>query len=141
MTPEEALGSYIECLTNLKADNLEKLSIHLSDNVVFKDPFHNVQGIEKMERIFHRLFDAVNSIEYQVLDQAINKDGGYFSWILNGNLAGKLWHIHGVTHVTFDNHLKVSKHIEYWDAASQIYERLPVIGWLLGFFRRRITGA
>jgi hypothetical protein len=139
MTSEEALNRYTKCLASLTANNLGMLSDHVSTDVQFKDPFHSVNGLTKMEGVFRHLFEQVDNLEYKTFDPAMAQNGGFFRWHLRAKLSGKPWSVEGVTYVTFDANQKISQHIEYWDAASQLYERFPIIGSLLAFFRRRIA--
>ena len=93
-----------------------------------------------MQGIFQKLFDKVKVTKFKVINHAINGRVVFFQWELNGNLYGHSWIIEGMTRITFNEKEKVTQHVEYWDAASQIYERFHVIGQLLRFFRRRISG-
>lgn len=34
----------------------------------------------------------------------------------------------------------VLRHRDYWDADSVVYERIPVLGWLVRYVKRRIGG-
>jgi hypothetical protein len=34
---------------------------------------------------------------------------------------------------------RVREHIDHWDAAAQVYERLPLIGGLMRLIRRRFA--
>jgi hypothetical protein len=48
--------------------------------------------------------------------------------------------IDGVSEVAFDEAGKVRSHIDHWDAAGGLYERLPLIGAVLRHLRRRLGG-
>jgi len=37
----------------------------------------------------------------------------------------------GATHLSFDADGKVMRHRDYWDAAEELYARLPVLKWLM----------
>ena len=39
----------------------------------------------------------------------------------------------------FDEAGTLRAHIDHWDAAGQLYEKLPGIGWLLRRIRRRLA--
>jgi hypothetical protein len=41
--------------------------------------------------------------------------------------------------VTVDDQGRVSLHRDYWDAAEELYEKLPVVGALMRWLRRRIA--
>lgn len=141
MTLEESFTRYTSCLASLTAESLDQLEECVGEEVRFKDPFHDLKGITKMQDVFRHLFESVDDLEYTILDPTVSQDGAYFRWHLSAKLSGNPWTVEGVTFVQFDANLNISEHIEYWDAASQLYERFPVIGSLLALLRRRIAAA
>lgn len=140
MTPDDAFRRYRDVLLSLTADNLESLDGVVAPDVRFSDPLHTVTGLSSMKKVFARLFDTAESVVYGIDDWAGSQAAVYFRWTLKANLSGKPWSVTGVTRVTFDEAGRVTDHAEYWDAASQLYERFPIIGSLLRYARRRIAG-
>jgi hypothetical protein len=47
--------------------------------------------------------------------------------------------IHGVTHLCFDTDGLVCLHRDYWDPAEELYERLPIIGSLMRWLKKRLA--
>jgi len=47
--------------------------------------------------------------------------------------------IRGATHVRFVSDGRVAYHRDYWDAAEELYEKLPVLSWLMRWLRRKIA--
>ena len=45
--------------------------------------------------------------------------------------------IRGATHLEFDTDGKVMLHRDYWDAAEELYARLPVLKWLMRALARQ----
>ena len=45
--------------------------------------------------------------------------------------------IRGATHLTFGDDGKVTLHRDYWDAAEELYGRLPVLKWLMRILARQ----
>jgi hypothetical protein len=43
----------------------------------------------------------------------------------------------GGSHLVFDTTGRVTLHRDYWDAAEELYEKLPVVGSLMRWLRRR----
>lgn len=140
MTSDEAFVRYRDILQSLDAETLDRLDDAVAPDVRFKDPFHEVTGPEAMKAVFSRLFATAANIDFVVDDWACRGDSTYFRWTLTAALSGKPWRVTGVTRVSFDAAGRVTDHVEYWDAASQLYERFPVIGSLLRYVRRRIAG-
>jgi hypothetical protein len=44
-----------------------------------------------------------------------------------------------MTEVHFDQSGKVAAHLDHWDAASQLYEHVPLLGGVLRIIRRRLA--
>jgi len=140
MTTADAFDRYKKFLESLTATDVGSLKDHVSEDIRFSDPFHDVQGVDAMASIFDRLFETVTNVQFEVLDHAVDGSLVFFRWRLSANLSGKGWRVEGVTHLTFNAERVVVSHREYWDAASQFYERFPVIGPLLRYLRRRVAG-
>jgi hypothetical protein len=48
--------------------------------------------------------------------------------------------IRGATHIQFARDGRVAHHRDYWDAAEELYEKLPLLGGLMRWIRRRAAG-
>ena len=139
MIPEIAFNKYRLVLEGLKATTLDSLDDVVSPDVHFADPLNEAEDLPKMKAIFAQLFETVTDVHYVIDDVGYSENGAYFRWILSASLSNKPWVVKGVTHVTFDQHSRVIAHVEYWDAASQLYVRFPIIGLLLRYARRRLA--
>jgi hypothetical protein len=47
--------------------------------------------------------------------------------------------IEGATHIVFDAGGAVLLHRDYWDAAEELYEKLPLLGTLMRWLKRRFA--
>ena len=45
--------------------------------------------------------------------------------------------VRGGTHLVFNDEGLVTLHRDYWDAAEELYEKLPVVGGLMRWLKRR----
>lgn len=135
MTQDSTFDAYRVYLETLTAQGISRLSDYVSPDVRFRDPFHDVRGVEEMEAIFSRLFRTVQGINFRVRESRGQGSFYFFRWILTGTLRRKEWTIEGVTLLKLRADGKVESHCEYWDAASQVYEKFPVIGPLLRTLR------
>lgn len=141
MTPQAALELYIHTLERLTGESIDDLDHVCRSDVRFKDPLHDVLGRQAMKKVFAKLFRVAQDVNYFVHDHAVEGQHAFFHWRLEASLSGKPWSVDGITRVTFDELGQVSDHTEYWDAASQLYGRFPIVGTLLRFIRRRIADA
>ena len=71
----------------------------------------------------------------------IASDGpvSFIRWDFTFELRGRPLRIEGVSEVEIDGEGKVARHIDHWDAAGQVYERIPLLGGLLRQVRKRIA--
>ena len=58
------------------------------------------------------------------------------TWRFDCVIRGRLWQIEGSTHLVFGADGRVVEHRDYWDAAEQLYEKLPLIGGVLRLLKR-----
>ena len=140
MTVPDAFERYRDVLQSLNAENLELLDDVVTPDVRFSDPFHALTGADRMKAVFARIFETADDIVFVIDDWACGSETVYFRWTLTATLSDRPWSVTGVTRATFDEAGRVIDHVEYWDSASQLYERFPVIGPILRYARRRIAG-
>ena len=132
-----ALVNFFESLTR---DSAREMGRYYADNAWFKDPFNEVQGLPEIERIFLHMYDTTLDPRFTVTSVFYADDGVMLKWDFDFRI--KSWRpqtaqrIHGVSHIRFDAAGKVNYHRDYWDAAEELYEKLPVMGSVLRLFRK-----
>jgi limonene-1,2-epoxide hydrolase len=132
-----ALKHFYETLTLETLKNLDQL---YDTQARFKDPFNEVQGVAAIQAIFNHMFATVQQPRFKVLQAFSAENQAFMSWRFTFSRAGSASEmvIHGATHVVFTSQGKVSVHRDYWDAAEELYEKLPVLGGLMRYMRRRL---
>jgi steroid delta-isomerase len=90
------------------------------------------------------MFLHLESLQFQVKDCLFSEKQrvGYLLWNMNAksrHLGRKDLDIEGVSQVTFNSEGKVTAHFDYWDAAVGLYEKLPLISFILKNIRKRIS--
>jgi len=112
-------------------------------NGYFRDPFHEVTGIDAIEHYFLASTETIEDCRFDMQDVARNQRNYYFRWTMRlktkRDPANPIEAI-GVTHVRFDDQGRVVFHQDYWDAGSVVYERVPVLGALIRFVKARVRG-
>lgn len=113
----------------------------------FKDPFNEVQGLDAIARIFDHMFRQLDAPRFTVRDLVAEGDALFLTWDFDFRTgrpgaarAGRALRIHGASHLRFDASGRVASHRDYWDAAEELYEKLPVLGLLMRWLRRRAGG-
>jgi len=128
-------GRYLETLTRERLDQLERF---VTADVFFKDPFNACTGVDAMRHVLNHMYDSLEDVRFAVSTQAVQGDEGFLAWRYTCGWRGRTIAFDGVTHARFREGL-VCRHVDHWDAASEFYEMLPVIGWPLKALRRKIA--
>lgn len=136
-----AVAAYAAFFETLTPETLPQLRDLCAPDVRFRDPFNDVTGAAHMESIFRDMFRPLVAPRFAVTHWAVSGETAYLRWTMTfrRTSGGRLWTIEGVSEVRFDAAGRVVAHIDHWDAAGQLYERLPLIGALLRRIRRRLS--
>jgi limonene-1,2-epoxide hydrolase len=106
----------------------------------FKDPFNQVQGVAAIAAVFDHMFRTLDGPRFRVLDIALDGDQLFLTWDFDFRTRGagpRSMTIHGATRLRLDAQGRVVDHRDYWDAAEELYEKLPLIGMLMRWLKRR----
>ncbi len=134
-----SVEAYVRFWETLSPDSLDRLAEMASVDVRFKDPFNDVQGLTAFRAVFDDMFLRVAEPRFRVTGRAVEGDLCFLRWEMTFRSSNRDWLIDGVSEVRFGADGRVVSHVDHWDAASQVYERLPVIGWVLRRLRRRLA--
>ena len=114
-----------------------------AESAYFRDPFHEVSGIDAIETYFVNSTGAVEECTFDIQDVVGLRGNYYVRWIMHLKTRRDPQNpieAVGVTHVRFDANGKVVFHQDYWDGGT-VYERVPFVGWLIGKIKERIAGS
>jgi steroid delta-isomerase len=134
----QAVAQFFE---SLSLADLDRIGVYYAPTARFKDPFNDVLGLPAIRAIFAHMFVALHEPRFVVT-------GGF----AQGNEAFLTWDfvfrfkrfdtttpqtVRGATHLRFAPDGRIEWHRDYWDAAEELYEKLPVVGGLMRWLKRR----
>jgi len=137
------ITAYVAFYETLSPQSLANMETVVAPDVHFRDPFNDVRGLDAYRRILTKMFEDVPDIKFTVGYHAVADNTGILRWRCTGTvkiMGNKPWIVEGMSELRFAPDGRVREHIDYWDAAGQFYERLPVIGGILRLIRRRVAG-
>ena len=127
---------------SLAPSDLARLSHYYAADARFKDPFNEVQGVAAVRQVFAHMFEALDEPRFIVRDILVQGDQCFLTWdflFRFRRLARGEQVVHGGSHLHFDADGLVTRHRDYWDAAEELYEKLPALGALVRWLRRQAT--
>ena len=138
MKHQADLYRVIDFFQSISADSARTLSLIYTDDVWFKDPFNEVQGLEQVSHIFTHMFEQVDAPRFVVTHSVLQDDQAFLTWdflFRMRRFSDEEQCIRGATHVRFASDGRVAYHRDYWDAAEELYEKLPVVGSLMRWLK------
>jgi steroid Delta-isomerase len=130
--------AFFEALT--PAD-VKRIGEFYRDDARFKDPFNEVQGIAAIEQVFAHMYVALNEPRFVVRDIVAEGSQCFLTWDFLFRFkrlsAAQEQCVRGGSHLIFGSDGRIALHRDYWDAAEELYEKLPAVGVLMRWLKRR----
>ena len=130
--------SLYENLTPLAVARIAEI---YAPQATFRDPFNAVHGVEAIQHIFERMFLHLDDCRFRVTDTVVDARGAVLIWDFEFRIRtyrpDTRQTIHGSSHLRFDTAGRVIYHRDYWDAAEELYAKLPLLGPLMRWLKRR----
>lgn len=134
-----ALERYVGVMEELRADHLGVLETVYASGARFVDPFNDVRGIEAIQAVFAHGFAQCSGMRFVVQARAVDGDHALLRWRMDCAASPQGVSIEGMSELVLGEDGRVVEHVDYWDPAAQLYERVPVLGWLMRLIRRRLA--
>jgi hypothetical protein len=140
MNPQ--VESLVHFFETLSPAGVARMGEFYAADVWFKDPFNEVQGLGEVQRIFSHMFVALDRPRFVVTAEVRDESQCFLTWDFEFYLRRKgamLQTIRGSSHLKFNEAGRVVYHRDYWDAAEELYEKLPVLGSLMRWLRKKVN--
>jgi ketosteroid isomerase-like protein len=144
-TPEHALRSVLQFFEAIGPQDLPLIGRLYCHDAFFKDPFNEVRGVPTIERIFAHMFETLEAPRF-VITQSVQQGAQCFvTWdfvFAPKSSPRQTMTIRGASHIVLREEAgqwRVAMHRDYWDAAEELYEKLPVLGSLMRWVKKKLA--
>ena len=127
----------------LQPEHLAQIEQLYTADARFKDPFNEVQGVAAIRGIFEHMFHRLERPRFVVTQQVVDDDRAFLVWDFHFSFRGEATPrtIRGGSFLRCTPDGRVSEHRDYWDAAEELYEKIPVLGAVMRWLKRRANRA
>jgi ketosteroid isomerase-like protein len=139
-TANEHVQRIVMMFEGLSRDSLPLLEQAYSEDARFKDPFNAVQGRAAIRAIFEHMYDNLDEPRFVVRDVVVQGPQCFLSWDFVFRMKRfnrEPQTIHGGSHLHLAPDGRIVVHRDYWDAAEELYEKLPLVGTLMRWLKKR----
>ena len=134
----DLLKEYFESLT---AESVDRLGDFYAQDAYFKDPFNELHSLTEIQRVFRHMFVKLDAPRFEMNRAWLDGDSAVLLWDFIFRFRGKApqneQRISGMSLLKFDAAGKVDFHRDYWDPAEGLYEKIPILGGLMRWLKRR----
>jgi hypothetical protein len=141
LAPAASVARVVTFFETLTPDSVAGIGQIYDGQARFKDPFNEVTGVPAIQRIFDHMFTSLHEPRFVVTQQVVQGDQCFLTWEFHFRFRtsrpGQHQVILGASHLVFAATGLVTLHRDYWDAAEELYEKLPLLGGLMRWLKRR----
>ena len=138
--PPASLPAIVQFFEQLSAADLDRLHAIYSANARFKDPFNEVQGVPAIRAVFEHMFHTLDEPRFVVHEKVQQGSRIFLTWdfvFRMRRFSPAPQTIHGGSLLIVGADGLIDSHRDYWDAAEELYEKLPVLGSLMRWLKKR----
>jgi len=136
--PASAVTQIVDFFEHLAPADLARIDRIYASDACFKDPFNEVRGCAAIAAIFRHMFEQVAEPRFIVHDRVGDEREVFLTWDFEFRRGrGDRLQIRGASHLRLDDCGRITWHRDYWDAAEELYEKLPLVGTLMRWLKRR----
>ena len=143
----ETVDALVLAFEQLQPADLPTLGNWYAPDACFKDPFKEVQGVAAIEAIFEHMFHSLHEPRFVVTERIVQGNQCFLVWdfVFRFKTMDSQTQqcIRGGSHLQFVQNAKgawqISLHRDYWDAAEELYEKLPLVGGLMRWLKKRVN--
>ena len=137
----EAAARVVEFFEQLAPASLDRLGEIYVLDAYFKDPFNEVCGLASIRQVFSHMYDSLEQPRFVVTRCIVDGNTCFLTWDFHFQFkrfdTQALQTVRGGSHLQFNAAGLLEFHRDYWDAAEELYEKLPVIGRLMRWLKER----
>lgn len=126
---------------DMAAMELDALGDLYDEQILFKDPVHEVKGLPALRDYFSNIMGDVRECRFEFLDQLVTDRVAYIKWNMHfchpKLSAGRLLTVRGVSQLQFDE--RIYYHEDIYDMGAMVYEHIPVFGGVTRWLKRRLA--
>ena len=136
-----AVNDIVTFFETITPQSIARVAVLYAPDATFKDPFNDVRGLPAIERIYSHMFEALNAPRFIVTSQLVDGPACFLIWefkfyFKNFDKTTEQT-VRGGTHLLLDAQGKITAHRDYWDPAEEVYEKLPVVGGVMRWLKKR----
>jgi steroid delta-isomerase len=141
---KNAVDAIVHAFETLDPKHIDTLEGLYAPDARFKDPFNDVRGWPAIAAIFRHMDVSLVQPRFVIIQRIVDGQQCFLTWEFHFAFKrfspGQPQCILGGSHLVLNEAGCITLHRDYWDAAEELYEKLPLVGGLMRSLTRPATG-
>lgn len=138
---KDAVDRIVVFFETLTPQSVAQFDAFYTPDAFFKDPFNEVRGLIGVQAIFSHMYVALDDPRFVVTSRVVDGAQCFLAWDFKFRFKnfdqGTEQTVRGGSHLLLADDGRIRSHRDYWDAAEELYEKLPVVGSLMRWLKKR----
>lgn len=136
---KDVLNKFKEYFQKIELNKTSDLYKIYDDQVVFRDPIHEIHGLSALAEYFEKLNHNLKEGSFEFTSESIIENTAYLTWEMSLMLKkpNKEVKASGISVIIIKD--KIIQQRDYFDAGELFYEHIPVLGSFIRLFKKKIA--
>jgi hypothetical protein len=138
---DHAVTQAVQFFEAISPADVQRMGSLYTADAYFKDPFNEVRDLQSIQRIFAHMFVALDNPRFVVTSRVVQGSECFLVWDFKFRFkrfdTTTEQTVRGCSHLKFADDGRIAYHRDYWDAAEELYEKLPVVRGLMRWLKNR----
>ena len=122
---------------HLQPTSLKEIDSIYAAQALFRDPFNELKGRAKVLQVYQHMFDHLQHPRFTITRIVAHGTEAFMVWDFDFSLRGRQMKIHGCTYFVLDSAGLIVLHRDYWDAAEELYEKIPLVRHAMQWLKKK----
>jgi steroid Delta-isomerase len=140
-TTDPRVQHIVDFFEALQPSSVQRMGELYTPDAYFKDPFNEVHGLAEVQRVFSHMYVALHEPHFVVTSTVTQGDQCFIVWDFKFRFKRfdtvTMQTVRGCSHLQLLADGRIASHRDYWDAAEELYEKLPLVGALMRWLKKR----
>lgn len=137
----EAVDRLCLYFESISPQSVSRMAEFYAADARFKDPFNEVHGVPAIQQVFSHMFESLHGPRFVVSHRIVDGTQCFLVWEFRFRFkrfdTTTEQVVRGGSHLVLTEDGLIKDHRDYWDAAEELYEKLPVVGSLMRWLKQR----
>lgn len=130
------LNEFLEWYAHPSIKSIKNVHRHYAKDIFFRDPFAELYTTDELQKYYLRTLEKFGDLHFSFENVLEQGHQAFLTWIMTARFMGREFSVQGTSHLKFNSSGLCEYHRDYFDLSEEIYEQLPLLGYVFKGLKR-----